>query len=358
MLPINPAPLFDELYVPPKLLYRDSELDLLQKLVINSVENELPLCSTISGIRGIGKTVFSNFFARNIASKFKPKLVYINTLYSSQTSILSLLASSLGLSETKSLTFSALSRFISKKVKRYVLIIFDKVSFNNINEILKIRYNLSSRKLITLTILNYDDFLKLKYFDKQLTNDNDIQIVLNAYNEFQLLDITKQRVLLVFPYFLDNELIEFITDIVSEYDFSRPATVMEFLRMLYPLVLTKKHINANIIRKICNEIGLLDTDYVFLAEKINELNRLTKNFIKYFFSKMSMEHTVSPYIHYKDILTTFKEFFEANDIELTFDIYNKIFHTMVESGLLVPSKIHHQTYYTVHIYDDLLSVIM
>ena len=65
----NPTPLFDELYIPPKLLHRDDEVELLQRLIIETFENNLSLKALVSGISVIGKTDYSNYTLNSVKIK-------------------------------------------------------------------------------------------------------------------------------------------------------------------------------------------------------------------------------------------------------------------------------------------------
>ncbi|MEQ9714398.1 MAG: hypothetical protein ABGF52_02530 [Candidatus Asgardarchaeum sp.] len=354
MIVPNPTPLFDELYVPPRLLHRDDEIELLQKLILETFENELSLKALISGIPGIGKTVYSNYTSRNVKNEVKLKFSYVNTFHIAPEIILEKLSYNLKLRRKfESLNISILHKYIMKKVKHGIFI-FDKINYKNVNFILNLIKNISKPGIFFLLITNYDELLKLRYFESK-DDFSDVVIVLKTYTESQLLDIAKQRAYLVFPYMLDNELIEFIADIVAEYDFSRPATVIEFLRMLYPLILMEKPVSPFTIKKICYEIGLLETDYIFLTEKLNELSRTMKEFILYFFSMIPFSRKA--YVDEDELYLVTKEFFVLNNIPFDSNAFASIINTLIDSGLLTKSSLHPRKYYSLFTYDDIYAIL-
>lgn len=351
----NPTPLFDELYIPPKLLHRDDEVELLQRLIIETFENNLSLKALVSGIPGIGKTVYSNYTSNSVKNKIKLKFSYVNTFRTAPELILEKLCYNLKFRRrSESLDISVLHKYILKKVKRGIFI-FDKVNYKNVSFILSLIENISKPGVFFLLITNYDDLLKLRYFESKKENFSDIVIVLKTYTESQLLDITKQRASLVFPYMLDEELIEFIADIVAEYDFSRPATVIEFLRMLYPLILMKKPVSPFTVKKICYGIGLLETDYIFLTEKLNELSRTMKEFILYFFSMVPFSRKA--YVDEDELYLATKEFFVLNNIPFDNNVFASIINTLLDSGLLTKSNLHPRKYYSLFTYDDIYAIL-
>jgi len=77
-LVVGPAAIFDPLSIPPELLHRERELKAAETFVENGISSQYPLHIVVSGIRGIGKTVFANYLAERIRKEYGFPKVFIN----------------------------------------------------------------------------------------------------------------------------------------------------------------------------------------------------------------------------------------------------------------------------------------
>ena len=57
---IGPRAIFDPDYVPPKILFRKTEVNTLYSILTDSVNDEFPINILYQGIQGIGKKVIIN----------------------------------------------------------------------------------------------------------------------------------------------------------------------------------------------------------------------------------------------------------------------------------------------------------
>ncbi|MHA1582904.1 MAG: hypothetical protein ACTSYM_10500 [Candidatus Baldrarchaeia archaeon] len=75
---VGPAAIFDPLFIPPELLHRERELKVAENFVENGISSQYPLHIVVSGIRGIGKTVFASFLAEKIREEYGFPKIFIN----------------------------------------------------------------------------------------------------------------------------------------------------------------------------------------------------------------------------------------------------------------------------------------
>jgi Cdc6-like AAA superfamily ATPase len=96
-------------------------------------------------------------------------------------------------------------------------------------------------------------------------------VPLDTYTQSQLYDIVRLRVEDTFPLGLTEEVIRYITDIVCEFDASKPRTSIEALKALWPLAQKGQEIDSDVVRLATSNITsfIQDQDYLDIVDTIS-----------------------------------------------------------------------------------------
>ena len=99
----------------------------------------------------------------------------------------------------------------------------------------------------------------------------DFEVPLDTYTQSQLYEIVRMRVEDTFPLGLTDEIVRYITDIVCEFDASKPKTSIEALKALWPLSSKGQEIDSDIVRSATANITTIahDEDYMDLIDTIS-----------------------------------------------------------------------------------------
>ena len=125
-------------------------------------------------------------------------------------------------------------------------------------------------KASTIGVLNSHDYrLLTKLPATQMAYD--FEIPLDTYSQSQLYDIVRMRVEDTFPLGLTEEVVRYITDLVVEFDASKPKTTVEALKALWPLASSGQEIDSDVVRSATMPITSFahDNDYMELIETIS-----------------------------------------------------------------------------------------
>ncbi|MHA2408454.1 MAG: hypothetical protein ACXACA_08810 [Candidatus Ranarchaeia archaeon] len=174
------------------------------------------------------------------------------------------------------------------------LLILDEIELSYLQEYGKlIRW---AKELNLSTVTNcQSSFVPLFQDTKENRKWIDAKIHLKPYTSEQLFDIVKQRMEMTFPKIKPTtDSISLIVDLVSEYDFVRPSTCMEILRLIYPKVVKKKNITPDLIRDACFETGLLSDDSFNLISNGSDISLsalyLASGIVSYFEKYLTSAH--------------------------------------------------------------------
>jgi Cdc6-like AAA superfamily ATPase len=255
------------------------------------------------GMRGVGKTVLTNYLSQHVASSFPTLLaegvspIRINCAFKNDSALGWSIARSLNQLTKKTpeivdSSYDQLWYSLSMAVQRAqetgmnFLLILDEIELSYLHEYGKlIRW---AKELNLSTVTNcQSSFAPLVHETIENRKWIDAKIHLKPYTSQQLFDIVKQRIVTAFPKVKPTtDSISLIVDLVSEYDFVRPSTCMEILRLIYPKVVKKKTITPDLIREACFETDLLSDDSFNLISNGSDISSsslyLASGIVSYF----------------------------------------------------------------------------
>jgi len=171
-----------------------------------------------------------------------------------------------------------------------------------------------------------------------LFSEFDFKKKLNYFTYQELFNILKQRVTLTFSHEVDNELIQYITDLVCEQYVPVPGKGVEILRDLYPLLKNKTNFRNFELLEICqNEFDVFQiTDEFSMLSYIAEEDLLNilflDNLSNYFTSKMKY------YISLNELQELYDLSCESLEYHRNTSEFNKLSRELVNVGILKPSK--------------------
>ncbi|MHA1649166.1 MAG: hypothetical protein ACTSYB_03145 [Candidatus Helarchaeota archaeon] len=254
-----PRALFDPHYIPPKLLHRNKELKLITNLFRSSLEpdDQYLLNAFIHGIRGVGKTVFTNYSINYLKSNSGHQFtsIYLDMSIKSPYENLRLLVELYSqllsqkyvyLRDSKDLWSYFL--YLRNKNTTPLILIFDNVDSSNLELYLKILRIAKSLNLSTIAISQKPPHA-LKEKLNSLTDQLNLELKLEIYSSSALLDILTQRITLAFPTARINPTYSrYIVDIVTHFDNFRPSTCIDILKTFYQHFIEGLDITPTLIR--------------------------------------------------------------------------------------------------------------
>ncbi len=251
--------LFNANYLPSKLLHREQELATLSNLIDPNEASNSSINILIHGSFGVGRTTLLRFFGKQELFMYRRPLIQFNGKHSTEliADTLHALAPSSNYPDLLPEQWTLIKRLVRKSEVPLVFI------FDDVDSLTSDVY----KKFLSLCKENGVSSMATapRYFPRQIdqrtSQDLDIAIELEPFSDHELLDIVEQRVAEVFLTQLPSHISEFIADIICILDFQRPATVVELLQNLHPLVNSPSDISADLIRKSCLNSRTLHYDF-------------------------------------------------------------------------------------------------
>jgi len=274
----SPRGLFDPYYVPDVLLYRDRELDSITGVYKDSFESEYGVNCLVHGIGGVGMTVFSRYFlTKVIPERFDAHTIYVDAKSKDVLEIVGELNDVIHRKENKpfavafdlDVLWMQFKRTASDAAKKTVFVI-DNIDERNEEIYSKLARLSKEIKASTIGVLNSHDYRMLtKLPATQMAYD--FEVHLDTYTQSQLYDIIRTRVEDTFPLGLTEDIIRYMTDIVCEFDASKPKTSIEALKALWPLSQRGQEIDSDAVRAATARIVTLgqDQDYMETIDAIS-----------------------------------------------------------------------------------------
>lgn len=250
--------LFDPGYLPSQLLHRDEELNTLSKLLPSS-DLAPAMNILVHGSFGIGRTTLVRFFGLHKLDGCRQPLVTFRMKSASEivSDTLSALLGSPAPSNALPELWSCLKRILRKAEAPIVFILddIDRDSVETYGKYLAICKELGIPSMSTAP----------RYFQRLLpaatAQHLDYSLELQPYSDHQLLDIVADRVRAAFSVPLHPSEVEFVADLICLLDYQRPATAIELLRLLHPVVDKNRSPTADQIRQTCLSSGTLHYDF-------------------------------------------------------------------------------------------------
>lgn len=244
----------------------------------DSYEENYGVNCLVHGITGVGRTVFSRFFlTKLVPQRFDLHTIYVDARSKSTTEIVSELNDKMHTQEGMPITVAfdldqlwiQFKRTASASPKRAVFVI-DNIDETNEEVYAKLARLSKEIKASTIGILNSHDYRFLtKVPATQMAYD--FEIPLDTYTQSQLYEIVRMRVEETFPLSLTEEILRYITDIVCEFDASKPKTSIEALKALWPIAQRGQEIESDMVRSATSRVTTFgyDQDYMGIIEAIS-----------------------------------------------------------------------------------------
>ncbi len=251
--------LFNLNYLPARLLHRNQELATLSNLFCQEDTSTQPLNILVHGSFGIGRTTLLRYFGVHELTTFSRPFIAFHHKPTHEIVTDTLLALSPSPYTSTSIPeqWTLIKRLI-RKAETPLVFTLDDVDFQ--------------------TTEIYGKFLQLckengvssmatapRYFPRQLESETsrylDVSLELEPFSDQQLLDIVRHRVAEIYPEPVPAEVTEFMADLICMLDFQRPATAVDLLQNLHPLISQTNEITAEKIRRACLASRTLHYDF-------------------------------------------------------------------------------------------------
>ena len=336
--------LFDPNYLPERLLHRDEELQTLSTLLPREDPTSCPVNVMVHGSLGVGRTTLLRFFGRHELPACRVPLVNFGGKSAAEIvrDSLTILTGRPARTFKLPLLWDLLKRVL-RKAETPIIFIFDDVDRRTYDTYTKYLHLCKERGIPSMTTAPL-------YFPRQLSPEAaqllDYSLELGPYTDHQLLDIATQRVAAAFPKPLPQETIEFIADIVCTLDFQRPATVVELLRALYPMVANGVNLTAEHIRRACTASSTLHYD--FWSGHLASLANLEATAIL-LLQAVGEYFLANPGRIYAPKQLLFRQFHqvcERTGIPSTASQFTRALNELLFQDLLLQSRYNPQNYYT------------
>lgn len=341
--------LFDPNFIPPRLLYRKKEEDSLFSILNDSISDEFCLNILYQGINGIGKKAIINKVLNDLLNQNKDFIQINNVFVDCKEKnigevIFSLLSEIITFSniniDLRSILNSDISnlwntfKFISNKVDSHLFFIFNNIEYLE-PEIFNKFLQFSREANITL-ISTANKIIRPGTID--LLSEFDFKNRLNFFTYHELYAILKQRVLLSFSHEIDNQLIQYITDLICEQYVPVPGKGIDILRDIYPILKNKNNISNFELLEICqNEFDNFQiSDEFSMFYYLSEEDILTVIFLdnlsNYFMRKMNY------YISLEELQELYEISCETLEYNKNFNEFRKLTEELLNIGIIKTSK--------------------
>jgi hypothetical protein len=347
---IGPKALFDPLYVPPELLFRETEESSLLSILTDSLQDKFSVNILYQGIEGIGK--------KSIINKVLGDLINTNDYFhlykkiqidckekNIEELIISLIVI---LSKHCDLNFElssilnsniprlwSLLKLMCKKLDNHVIFIF----YNSEHLKAKIQKKfLTFGKNSNISVISTVNRV-LRPTTIDLLSDYDLKRKLEFFSYDQLVSIFTQRTDLSFSYKIERDLIEIITDLICENYVPVPGKGINILRDLYPSLKNRDSVDYNSLLTICeNHFDVLNNQDEFsmlnyLSEETPLAIVFLDNLINHFSSNSS-----NYYINLEELKELFAISCESLETNENIEEFMNMIIRLKNIGILSPSN--------------------
>ena len=343
---VGPRALFDQTYIPPKILHRKTEEKALYSILKDSLHDEFQLNILFQGIQGIGKKVIVNSVLNDI-STLNPELIKIQ-IDCSEKSVEEILVSLIAeVGSRKNINFDyksflnssildlwKLFKLICRKIDHNITIVFNNIEHIQPEAFKKFLKYGKENKINVISTGNQ----VLRSSILEIMSEFDFKKKLDYFSFSELNDIIKQRISLAFKNEIDNELIDLITDLIFEHHVPVPGKGIEILRELYPVLNQKMTLKKFEIYDILqNQFDTLQiTDEFSMVSYISEsdlLNLIFLDNLSNFFLKRA-----NLYITIQELRELYYVTCESIEYEKNIEEFKHLIVNLRNIGILNASK--------------------
>jgi len=343
---VGPRALFDQSYIPPKILHRKTEENSLYSILKDSIQDEFQLNILFQGIQGIGKKVIVDKVLNDI-STLNTKLIKIQIDCSEKSleEILVSLITEVGRKKNfnfdyKSFLNSSISdlwnlfKFVCRKVDNYITLVFNNIEHVQPEAFKKFLKYGKENKINLISTGN--QVLRASILEN--LSEFDFKKKLDYFSFSELNDIIAQRISLAFLNGIDKELIDLITDLIFEHHVPVPGKGIEILRELYPVLNQKMTLKKFEIYDILqNQFDTLQiTDEFSMITYISESDLLNLIFLdnlsNYFLKNANL------YIRIQELRELYYVTCESIDYKKDVEEFKHLIINLRNIGILNASK--------------------
>jgi hypothetical protein len=335
--------LYNANYLPTKLLHRDQELATLSNLIPEPSSSQ-PMNVLVHGSFGIGRTTLLRFFGQHELGQYRRPFVRFEGKHPTEIvsdALQSLLPIHIPSSSLPD-QWTLLKRVV-RKSEVPIVFVFDDVNAQTsgvYGKFLNVCKELGISSMATAP----------RYFPRKVDPNTsqflDIALELEPFTDHQLLDIIKQRVADVYPQPIPSQITEFMADLICILDFQRPATVVELLQNLHPLISTPSHISADLIRQSCLNSRTLHYD--FWSGHLSSLTELDATVVLLLqaIGQYFVTHPRHIYVSKVNLLNQFEQVSEEISFSSSFQQYSRALNMVLFQDLLLQSRYTANNYFT------------
>ena len=343
---VGPRALFDQSYIPPKILHRKTEEKSLYSILKDSLQDEFQLNILFQGIQGIGKKVIINKVLKDI-STFNTKLIKIQIDCSEKSleEILVSLITEVGRKKNFNFDYKSflntsildlwnLFKLTCRKVDNDITLVFNNIEHIEPEAFKKFLKYGKENKINLISTGNH----VLRSSILENLSEFDFKKKLDYFSFSELNDIIKQRISLAFFNEIDNDVIDLITDLIFEHHVPVPGKGIEILRELYPVLNQKITLKKFEIYDILqNQFDTLQvTDEFSMISYISESDLLNLIFLdnlsNYFLKKANL------YITIQELRDLYYITCESIDYEKDIEEFKHLIVKLRNIGILNASK--------------------
>jgi len=343
---VGPRALFDQSYIPPKILHRKTEEKSLYSILKDSLQDEFQLNILFQGIQGIGKKVIINKVLKDI-STLNTKLIKIQIDCSEKSleEILVSLITEVGRKKNFNFDYKSflnssimdlwnLFKLTCRKVDNDITLVFNNIEHIEPGAFKKFLKYGKENKINLISTGNH----VLRSSILENLSEFDFKKKLDYFSFSELNDIIKQRISLAFFNEFDKELIDLITDLIFEHHVPVPGKGIEILRELYPVLNQKITLKKFEIYDILqNQFDTLQvTDEFSMISYISESDLLNLIFLdnlsNYFLKKANL------YITIQELRELYYVTCESIDYEKDIEEFKHLIVKLRNIGILNASK--------------------
>ena len=354
---VGPKALFDPKFIPSRLYERQKEQRYLEGLINDAVEDEFPTQISLYGLLGSGKTAIVNKTIQKILdlnseipeNEFPFINISINCEGKTQNQVLFSLVNKFAkvlnyeLTPTQILNADferiwSLFKFLSSKITKPIILFMDNIENINSSVFNKIIETSLNEKIILVNSFNiHQSSPFLMDFKKP-----DFKIQMDSYSKKSLFNISKSRCDVAFKKPVNNDMVQYIVDLVCQFDRQVPGSTIRVLRELFPIIEDGNFVDSDRIRDSCRfQFEGFSMDEITLAEYINESELLDKVFLDNV--SRHFKGSENYYITHENLKLSYDIACESMEYTKKFNEFTNMLSKLEKISLLLPSFFSNKT---------------
>jgi len=346
---VGPRAIYDPNFIPPRLLFRKKEINTLSSILRDSISDKFCFNALYQGIQGIGKKVIAEKVIDDVSrcegirlsiKKFsidcrdKNLEELLISILAEMNKVLNLNISINSIINSDTSHLWSIFKLACKKQEGYLVLIFNNIEYLKPGVFKKfLLYGKESNVTIISTINKV-----LRASTLELLSEFDIKKKLRYFTYKELNSILQQRASLTFSHEIDQEMINYITDLIFEHHVPVPGKGMELFREIYPILKDRSEIEPHEMLEICqNQFNSFNvTDDFSMLTYISEEDISTiiflDNLSNHFLNKSKY------YISRNELKNLYDISCETLEFNSNIDDFNDLIININNIGILSPSN--------------------